>query len=86
MTTARATPPRVRPRVDGDLAPLPRRQGGSSLVARGEPMLWLTGGGLVLCCVMILGLLGLIFYQGFRTFWPTPVVSVTTLDGRTLWG
>ena len=67
-----------------------RRSGQSRVVtstlAHGEPMLWLTGGGLVICCVMILGLLALVCYQGFRTFWPTPVVSVTTLDGRTFWG
>ncbi len=68
----------------------PRRSGQSrvatSLLAQGEPLLWLTGGGLVLCCVMIVGLLGLVFYQGFSTFWPQPVLSLTTLDGDTYWG
>lgn len=58
----------------------------TSTLAQGEPMLWLTGGGLAMCCVMIVGLLGLVFWEGFRTFWPAPVVSVTTLDGRTIWG
>ncbi len=58
----------------------------TSLLAQGEPLLWLTGGGLVLCCVMIVGLLGLVFYQGFSTFWPQPVLSLTTLDGATYWG
>ena len=58
----------------------------TSVLAQGEPMLWLTGGGLALACVMIVGLLGLVFYQGFRTFWPQPVLSVTTFDGHTFWG
>jgi phosphate transport system permease protein len=35
---------------------------------------------------MIIGLLGLVFHQGFSTFWPQPVVSLTTLDGETHWG
>jgi len=58
----------------------------TSVLAQGEPLLWLTGGGLVLCCVMIVGLLGLVFYQGFSTFWPQPVLSLTTLEGQTYWG
>jgi len=67
-----------------------RRQGRSrvvtSMLAHGEPMLWFTGGGLVLSCVMIIGLLSLVFYQGFRTFWPGDVVSLTTQEGVTVWG
>jgi phosphate transport system permease protein len=75
----------------GGVAGLGKRRGRQSRVvtstlAHGEPMLWLTGGGLVLCCVMIVGLLALVFYQGFSTFWPTPVVRIDTLDGRTFEG
>jgi phosphate transport system permease protein len=58
----------------------------TSMLAQGEPLLWLTGGGLVLCCVMIVGLLGLVLWQGFGTFWPQPVVSLATYDGTTFWG
>jgi len=58
----------------------------TSMLAQGEPQLWLTGGGLALCCVMIVGLLALVCWQGFRTFWPAPVISLTTMDGRTVWG
>ncbi len=82
------------PQSPDQAAPRPprrgRRSGGSraatSMLAQGEPMLWLTGGGLVLCVVMIVGLLSLVFWQGFRTFWPQPVVSLTTVDGATGWG
>ncbi|MBD3222809.1 phosphate ABC transporter permease PstA [bacterium] len=58
----------------------------TSMLAQGEPLMWLTGGGLVLCCVMIVGLLGLVFYEGFRTFWPQPVESFELVDGQTYWG
>jgi len=77
-----------------DPAPEPRRrrrrEGRSRVVtstlAQGEPLLWLTGGGLVLSCVMIVGLLGLVFYEGSRTFWPQPVESFVTRDGAVHWG
>ena len=74
-----ATPGRRR-RADG------RSRAAVSLLAQGEPMLWLTGGGLALACVMIVGLLSLVFWQGLRTFWPAQVVGVVTADGRTIWG
>ena len=72
-------------------APRRRRAAGrsrvaTSFLAQGEPRLWLTGGGLVLCCAMIVGLLGLVFWQGVTTFWPRPVLSLTTNAGRTVWG
>ena len=72
-------------------APRRRRAAGrsrvaTSFLAQGEPRLWLTGGGLVLCCAMIVGLLGLVFWQGVTTFWPKPILGLTTHDGRTIWG
>ncbi|MFC1764057.1 ABC transporter permease subunit [Planctomycetota bacterium] len=63
-----------------------RRRQTTSLAARGEPVLWLTGGSLISCLIMILGLLALILYQGLSTFWPRPLVRFTTHDGRTLMG
>lgn len=54
----------------------PRRrtlQSGFSLLARGEPKIWLTGGTLVICLAMIVGLLGLIVINGLATFWPGPL-------------
>ena len=59
---------------------------GSSILARGEPMLWLAGGGLVVCLLMVIGLLGLVLWQGMTTFWPAPVVQVKLVDDQTLMG
>jgi phosphate transport system permease protein len=62
----------------------PRR--GTSLLAQGENMLWLTGGALAVCTVMIVGFLALVLYQGAATFWPVPVVEVAGEDGRVFLG
>ncbi len=59
-----------------------RTRARSSLFAAGEPMLWLTGGGLVICVVMVFGLMALIFTKGMATFWPLPVVQIETFDAR----
>ncbi len=62
------------------------RRPGATVLAQGEPSLWLTGGGLVLCVTMIIGLLLLIVYQGVTTFWPVPVVSVQTVSDNVYMG
>ncbi len=49
-------------------------------------MLWLTGGALAVCTVMIVGFLILVLAQGAATFWPGPLVEVTLDDGRVLMG
>jgi len=49
-------------------------------------MLWLTGGGLVICFLMIVMLLLYVLWQGLTTFWPQPIAQVETIDGRTLLG
>ena len=54
--------------------------------ALGEPMIWLTGGALVVCLVMILGLVGMILTQGLTTFWPRPIERVTLEDGTVFLG
>jgi len=59
----------------------PRRRARASLFAHGEPMVWLTGGGLVVAIVMIVGLLSFIFLQGITTLWPVPLVEVQLHDG-----
>ncbi len=58
----------------------------TSLLAHGEPMLWLTGGALAVAVVMIVGLLALVIVQGAGTFWPRPVVEIRTHSGQTLMG
>jgi phosphate transport system permease protein len=65
----------------------PRRtHGGTSLLAQGESMIWLTGGSLAVCLVMIVGLLALVVYQGATTFWPKPLVEVELADGTVYLG
>ena len=55
----------------------PRRRRRTSLAARGQPMVWLTGGMAGLAVVMIAGLLLLVIGYGFGTFWPAELVRVT---------
>ena len=56
--------------------------GSATLLAHGEPMVWLTGGGLALAVLMIIGLLALVVYQGVFTFLPVPVIRTELHDGR----
>lgn len=58
----------------------------TSLLAQREPMLWLTGGALLLALVMIFGLLALIFAEGVHSLWPQPVVQIQTQDQKTVMG
>lgn len=60
-----------------------RRRARTSLLAHGQPLVWLTGGAVVVCVFMIAGLLLLVLVQGIATFWPQPVVEVTLKDGKT---
>ena len=75
-----------QPEETGPVKRKRRRRARSALYAVGEPMIWLTGGGLVLCTLMILGLLALIFAYGLGTFWPGDVVKFTTHDGEVYMG
>ena len=70
------------------VAPSPRRgrRYGVSLAARGEPALWLGGGALAVCLLMIAGLFSLILWQGLATFWPGPVLQFETRDGGVYMG
>jgi ABC-type phosphate transport system permease subunit len=56
----------------------------TSLAARGEPMVWLTGGSAAVAVLMIIGLFVLVGVYGFSTFWPQPVerVAYTDADGN----
>ena len=54
-----------------------RRKRRTSLAARGEPLVWLTGGAASLAILMIVGLVVLVCAYGFSTFWPSPVARVT---------
>ena len=56
-------------------------QSGFSLVARGEPKIWFTGGMLIICLAMIVGLLLLILFSGLPAFWPRPLELLALNDG-----
>ncbi len=43
--------------------------------SKGSPWIWLSGGAVAVSMVMVLGLVGLIAYQGLSHFWPKPVVE-----------
>jgi len=58
----------------------------STVLARGEPWQWLTGSGMVISIMMIAGLLGLIVWQGARTFWPQPLLRYELTAGDTVMG
>jgi phosphate transport system permease protein len=52
----------------------------------GEPFIWLTGGALTISLLMVVGLIGLILYNGLGFFWPARVVRVTLKDGKVFTG
>lgn len=85
-----ALPQAQAPRRPSASAAGPRRRRAAdpahSARARGEGMLWLCGGALLICVVMVLGLLGLVAYQGAATFWPQPVLEIEQLDGSKVVG
>lgn len=58
-----------------------RERSRTSLLAHGEPMVWLTGGALAVALLMITGLLLLVLVQGAGTFWPRPVERFTLHSG-----
>jgi len=77
------------PEAAGTSTPPARRRKGSRITplsAGGEPYVWLTGAGLAAATLMILGLLGLVLFNGTRTFWPKRLVEVTLADGTHLLG
>jgi phosphate transport system permease protein len=75
---------------DGVAAPPPKRtrrpRAKATLFAQGEPMIWLTGGGLAIAILMIVGLLALVLAQGLTTLWPVPVVKTTLAGGGVVMG
>src|SRR5262249_5565223 len=84
--TAVIDPPKTeKPKPDWSRTKRERRAG-QSLVARGEAMLWLTGGALATSLFMIAGLISLIVAIGVATFLPSPVVSVKLVDGKVRMG
>jgi phosphate transport system permease protein len=62
------------------------RQRRTKSSAGGEPLVWLTGGGLAVATLMIAGLLALVLVNGTLTFWPKRIAQLTTRDGQQFLG
>lgn len=52
----------------------------------GVPFIWLTGGALSLCLLMIVGLVLLVLYNGLGFFWPSPLQAVKLQDEQQVMG
>jgi phosphate transport system permease protein len=59
-----------------------RAKSRTSLLAHGNPIVWLNGGALAVCLCMVLGLLVLVLQRGLATFWPVPAVEIETVSGK----
>jgi phosphate transport system permease protein len=46
----------------------------------GSPWIWLNGGAVAICMVMVVGLLGLIAIRGFGHFWPADILQTSIVD------
>lgn len=46
----------------------------------GSPWIWLNGGAVAVCMVMVVGLLALIAVRGFGHFWPAKVLQTSIVD------
>jgi len=46
----------------------------------GSPWIWLNGGAVTLCMLMVIGLLGLIAVRGFGHFWPANIVLTSATN------
>jgi phosphate transport system permease protein len=48
----------------------------------GTPWIWLNGGAVAMCMIMVVGLIGLIAVRGFSHFWPADVAVVDITNTR----
>lgn len=46
----------------------------------GSPWIWLNGGAVTICMVMVVGLLGLIAVRGLSHFWPANIIQTSVTD------
>jgi len=46
----------------------------------GSPWIWLNGGAVAFCMIMVVGLIGLIAVRGFGHFWPADIAKVEIVD------
>lgn len=77
LGTTPAAPAAKAPRSSGRVA-----LEGGTVLAQGEPAVWLMAGALSLAILMIASLLAVVVWNGGTTFWPGPIFEVGTVDGR----
>jgi phosphate transport system permease protein len=46
----------------------------------GSPWIWLNGGAVTICMIMVVGLLGLIAVRGLSHFWPANIIQASVTD------
>ena len=52
----------------------------------GQAYIWLTGGALAFCVLMIVGLIGLVVYNGLGFFWPADLTALGLKDNAVVMG
>ncbi|PUA30278.1 MAG: phosphate ABC transporter, permease protein PstA [Cellvibrio sp. 79] len=52
----------------------------TSWFSSGSPWIWLNGGAVAICMLMVVGLLGLIAVRGFGHFWPADILQTSIVD------
>ncbi|TVP59993.1 MAG: phosphate ABC transporter permease PstA [Halomonadaceae bacterium] len=51
-------------------------------IKSGSPWIWLNGGAVAICMIMVVGLIGLIAVRGLAHFWPADIVEFTVTNER----
>jgi phosphate transport system permease protein len=52
----------------------------STWLSSGSPWIWLNGGAVAVCMIMVVGLLSLIAVRGFAHFWPADILQTSIVD------
>lgn len=52
----------------------------TSWFSSGSPWVWLNGGAVAICMIMVIGLLALIAVRGFGHFWPADILQTNIVD------
>lgn len=89
MTQSTLEPPRPAPAPEPRAMPViaPQHKRRRTLPsAIGEPMVWLTGGALTICLVMITLLFTMVIINGTTTFWPGAIEKLTLGSGEVVMG
>lgn len=87
MTQTTLEPPKPAPQPSKATAqPTEHKRRRTLPSALGEPMVWLTGGALTTCLVMIALLFTMVIVNGTQTFWPRPIDRLELDNGESLLG